>query len=206
MINYRYRSKNRSGWPVRAALLIIPSVFLCFSTLSWAASEDDRIPFTLPPAGALRLLRSAVIDTSEGKVVVELFPESAPWHVANFKYLADLGYYRDKEIDVVSEGYLVQGGAPTSAERKAFRYTLPAEFSERKNVAGALGMARKPDYLNNAARRSSSTQFHFLLIDDQRMDGSYTVFGRVVKGMPVVHRLSKGSKIKSVTVFVAENR
>lgn len=157
-------------------------------------------PFTLPKAAELSRLRSAQIRTSKGDIFVELYPEDAPWHVANFKYRADRGFYRQTAFHLFFPGYIIQGGeAPASL--KVPPYSLPPEFNSRRHIQGALGMARKQDVIN-PERRSDGEQFHLLLADAPHMDGKYTVFGRVTKGLAVMERLAKGDVIRDVEVFV----
>lgn len=64
-------------------------------------------------------------------------------------------------------------------------------------------MARRPDKINNE-RKSHGSQFYMLLSENSRMDGSYTVFGRVVQGMEVLDKLTKYDRIKDLVVFVRD--
>jgi peptidyl-prolyl cis-trans isomerase B (cyclophilin B) len=157
-------------------------------------------PFEMPPAAAIKKLRSALIETEAGSLIVELYPEIAPRHVTNFKYLADRGFYRSKKFHIYKEHYIIQGGAPAASDADT-HYSIPSEFSELRHALGTVGMARKPNYAN-AERRSSGTQFHILLSDAPHMDGEYTIFGRVVKGFDVLMKLREGTVIKNVQVFV----
>jgi cyclophilin family peptidyl-prolyl cis-trans isomerase len=188
-----------------ATLLIVLWSILTIRPLS--AQEP---PFELPPRGEILKIRSAIIETSKGKVYLELFPEEAPWHVANFKYLADKGFYKGLTFHVSQPGYLVQGGDPKGTGRGGPGYTLPAEFSARNHGEGTLGMARVPDKNatsgrpTNPQRRSNGSQFHILLADAPHMDGHYTVFGKVVGGLDVIQGLRKGDRIVSLTVFIRE--
>lgn len=70
--------------------LILSILYCSLSIASWAETE---IPFALPERGDLLKIRSAILETTEGKLFFELLPEEAPWHVANFKYLADKHFY-----------------------------------------------------------------------------------------------------------------
>ena len=171
---------------------------------------DDEPPFSLPPRPELLKLRSAVIETSRGPLYFELLPEEAPWHVANFKYLADKGFYEGLLFHLFQPGYLVQGGDPKGTGFGGPGYSLPAEFSSRDHRFGILGMARKPDAyskkkrLVNPERRSNGSQFHILLDDAPHMDGRYTIFGKLVGGRGTLQQLRAGDKIKKVTVFVRQ--
>jgi peptidyl-prolyl cis-trans isomerase B (cyclophilin B) len=167
-------------------------------------------PFTIPPKAEVLKIRSAIVETSKGKIFIELFPEEAPWHVTNFKYLADKNFYRNLTFHFAQRDYLVQGGDPLGNGRGGPGYDLPAEFSNRNHVLGTVGMARKPDVDGktgkraNPERRSNGSQFHILLTDAPHMDGHYTVFGKVVGGFDALKGLRPGDRIIKVTVFIRE--
>jgi len=181
---------------------------LVFKTLSLAVllalpglGHGAEPPFLRPPPAELNKIRSAIIYTAKGDIVVELYPEDAPWHVANFKYLADKGFYRGSTFHLHYPGYILQGGGPPANPTGGPGWTLPPEFNQRNHLEGTLGMARAPDDLN-PERSSNGSQFHLLLRPAPHMDGSYTVFGQVVKGLDVVEQLRRGDRIKDVKVFV----
>jgi len=163
---------------------------------------DAQPPFVLPPSAELAKLRSAVLVTKKGKIYLELFPEDAPWHVANFKYLADKGFYKGTTFHLVYPGYVIQGGGPKDNPTGGPGYTLPPEFNPREHTFGVVGMARLPDDVN-PGRESNGSQFHLVIGDAPHMNGSYTIFGRVSKGSDIVRSLSRGDVIESVTVYVA---
>jgi len=183
--------------------------FCAFAPMSLCQAESDP-PFSLPPRNELLKIRSAIIETSRGRLYFELFPEEAPWHVANFKYLADKKFYNNLTFHLFQPGYLIQGGDPKGNGFGGPGYSLPAEFSPRNHRFGTLGMARKPDgydskrRLVNPQRVSSGSQFHILLTEAPHMDGRYTIFGKLVGGREVLERLNKGDTIQSVTVFIRE--
>lgn len=159
-------------------------------------------PFQLPAPAQLAKLRSAVIETKKGRIYLELFPEEAPWHVANFKYLADRGFYRGTVFHLVYTGYVAQGGGPKENPTGGPGYTLPPEFSARPHTFGVVGMARLPDE-SNPGRESNGSQFHIVLGEAPHMNGSYTIFGRVAKGSDVVRTIARGDAIENITVYVA---
>lgn len=179
---------------------------LLFPALSFAKDP----PFNMPSKGEILKIRSAIVETSKGKIFIELFPEEAPWHVANFKYLADKGFYKNLPFHFAQRDYLIQGGDPLGNGRGGPGYDLPAEFSNRNHVLGTVGMARKPDVDEktgkraNPERRSNGSQFHILLTDAPHMDGHYTVFGKVVGGFDTIKFLRAGDRIVTVTVFIRE--
>ncbi len=166
-------------------------------------------PFTLPHKESLQRFRSAVIQTNKGEFLVELFPQTAPWHVANFKYLADKGFYRNIRFHLFKEnetgdGWIVQGGDPTGTGNGGPGYNLNPEFSELKHEKGVLGMSRRMDDIN-PERLSNGSQFHILLADAPHMDRKYTIFGRVIDGIEIAEKLREGDTIKNVKVYVKQS-
>jgi cyclophilin family peptidyl-prolyl cis-trans isomerase len=175
-----------------------------------SALADTEPPFELPPRSEVLKIRSAILETTQGQIFIELFPEEAPWHVANFKYLADKSFYSQLSFHLYKAGYLIQGGDPRGNGFGGPGYSLPPEFSARHHTFGTLGMARAPDKSSksgrivNPQRRSSGSQFHLLLGDAPHLDGQYTIFGKVVGGRDTLERLREGDRIKKLTVFIRE--
>jgi len=157
-------------------------------------------PFQLPKRSDIAKIRTAKITTDKGSMIFDLFPDEAPWHVANFKYLADKGFYRGLSFHIFHENYIIQGGEPPG-KFNGPGYSLPAEFSARTHQRGSLGMARRQDLLN-PERRSNGSQFHILLSSASHMDGSYTIFGSLRDGDEVLSTLEAGDRIKDIKVFV----
>lgn len=188
---------------------LIVTIFAIFWGWSRLASSAEP-PFELPSRPQLLKIRSAILETSRGKLFLELFPEDAPWHVANFKYLADKGFYTNLTFHWYQRDYLIQGGDPRGDGRGGPGYALPPEFNHRHHALGTLGMARKPDVdtktgrTANPERRSNGSQFHILLGDAPHMDGHYTIFGKVVGGLDILEQLREGDKIVKLTVFIRE--
>lgn len=192
----RFIKRSRLDNPLISTFYpILALLLLCFIQPVMA-----QPPFDLPSSGELSRIKSAMVATSKGKLIFELFPEEAPWHVANFKYLADRGFYRGRAFHVFIHDFIIQGGRNSEA---AFKYVLPPEFNQRKHQFGTLGMARPPDYLN-PSRSSSATQFHILLSNASNMDGAYTIFGKLIEGGEVLESLGLNDKIRDVTVYIED--
>lgn len=197
------------GSRLRLFLSLVIALFVTaiFGTLT-NASADIHPPFELPKSAEVGKLRTAIIYTNKGKMYFDLFPVDAPWHVANFKYLADKGFYRGLTFHLYEAGYMVQGGDPKGTGFGGPGYSLPAEFSSRHHVFGTLGMARVPDvFLDggapaNPARRSSGSQFQIILDDSPHLDGQYTIFGQLTDGASVLKELRQGDVIEDIKVFV----
>jgi len=164
------------------------------------ANAAPNPPFELPPKAELLKLKTAIIYTTVGNIHLDLHPEDAPWHVANFKFRADRGLYKDTIFNIFEPGFIIQGGE-RSEKTAPPPYFIPPEFTGYKHEEGAVGMARPPDEFN-PERLSHPRQFYICLNRGPQMDGRYTIFAHVSKGMDVVEKLRKGDEILDVKVFV----
>src|SRR4051812_42099056 len=128
-----------------------------------------------------------VLETTKGRVVIELRPDLAPGHVERIKALAGEGFYDGVVFHRVIPGFMAQGGDPTGTGMGGSkRPDLKAEFSDAPHVRGVASMARAQN------PNSANSQF-FICFDDARfLDGQYTVWGEVVEGMEHVDALPKG--------------
>ncbi len=123
-----------------------------------------------------------------GPVVIEMYPEKAPNHVARFKEFAREGFYEGIVFHRVIDGFMAQGGDPTGTGMgKSDKPNLQAEFNDIKHTRGVTSMARsgEPD--------SANSQFFIMLDDAPFLDGQYSAWGRVLEGMEYVDKLTKGA-------------
>ena len=188
---------------MKRKLLLSAALAGLFVLLPVVVTAESDPPFVLPHQTELLRLRSAVLHTNKGTIFIRLFPEAAPWHVANLKYLADKGFYRNMAFHRYQPNFLIQTGAPGPIPSSGPPYTLPAEFSEFKHEEGTLTMVRKPDELDlSHTRRSHGSQFIILLRRASHLDGQYVIFGNVVQGMEIVRNLRQGDIIRELYVFV----
>ena len=151
--------------------------------------EDTPDPFATESVEELGR-RHAVIETSLGNIEIEMLPDRAPNHVRQFLRLASLGVYDGTTFHRVVPGFVVQGGyLPTRREplderqERAVR-PLPPEFTDTLHERGIVSMARV-----SGEPASATTSFFIVLARAERLDGQYSVFGRVVSGMDVVARM-----------------
>lgn len=86
-----------------------------------------------------------VIDTSLGKITLDLWPEVAPSHAKNMLALAKLGFYDGGIFHRVIKGFMIQGGCPEGTGTGGPGYTIKAEFNNKKHEPGVLSMARTAD-------------------------------------------------------------
>jgi len=126
----------------------------------------------------------ALLNTSEGTVELELFPEQAPKTVENFSTLAKDGFYDGLVFHRVIPDFMVQGGCPRGDGTGGPGYEFEDEINEHRIVRGALAMA-------NAGPNTNGSQFFIVTADAcPWLDGKHTVFGQVVSGQDVVDRIS----------------
>ena len=136
------------------------------------------------------------LQTSQGKIVIELNAEKAPKTVENFVKYVNQGFYNDTVFHRVIDGFMIQGGGMTKdMKEKPTSGKIRNEANNGlKNKRGTIVMARTPD------PHSASSQFFINLVDNAFLDFTseqspqtwgYAVFGRVVEGMDVVDRIAK---------------
>lgn len=126
-----------------------------------------------------------VLETSEGVIELELYPQIAPKHVANFLELANKGFYNGVIFHRVIDGFMIQGGDPTGTGMGDSGKRVPAEFNDSLHHAGTLSMARSND------PNSASCQFFICLGPQSFLDHKYSVFGNTIKGYDVVQKIGK---------------
>jgi cyclophilin family peptidyl-prolyl cis-trans isomerase len=130
----------------------------------------------------------ATMQTSEGPIVLELFDEDAPKTVANFKKLADDGFYDSLVFHRVIKDFMIQGGCPQGTGTGGPGYQFEDEFNEHKAVKGALAMA-------NSGPNTNGSQFFIVTAEATPwLDGKHTVFGQVRSGQDVVDRISQADR------------
>ena len=140
----------------------------------------------------------AIIDTERGTIVLELYPEAAPKTVANFETLVNKGFYNGLTWHRVVPDFVIQGGDPDGTGSGGPGYTVPAEIKE-KHLRGSVATARTGDDVN-PQRASSGSQFYICLEPQPGLDGQYTVFGGVIKGMDGGDKIQKGDHMTKITL------
>jgi len=128
------------------------------------------------------------LDLKDGRVVIEMRPDLAPKHVKRIKELVRQGFYNGIVFHRVIDGFMAQTGDPTGTGMGGSGQKLKAEFSKESHLRGALSMARAADI------NSADSQFFICLGDSKFLDGQYTYWGKVVKGMEFVDHIKKGDK------------
>ena len=131
--------------------------------------------------------RIAIFATSKGTFEIELFEDKAPKTTKNFIDLAQKGFYDGLIFHRVIDGFMIQGGDPEGTGMGGPGYTIEDEFRDdlRFDGEGILAMA------NTGMPHTGGSQFFITLDKTPWLNGHHTIFGKVVKGMDVVHKIGK---------------
>jgi peptidyl-prolyl cis-trans isomerase B (cyclophilin B) len=126
---------------------------------------------------------TATMETDQGTIELEFWPDVAPKTVENFLTLARKGYYNGLIFHRVIPGFMIQGGCPQGTGTGGPGYQIKAEFNKRKHVRGVISMAR------SANPDSAGSQFFLMHKDSPHLDGAYTGFGQITSGIEVVDKI-----------------
>lgn len=177
------------------------------NSISWNINQDNTIAESNILANQSSLLNNtsvatvnqtsgnntAVIETTQGPIRMEFFPDVAPNHVKNFQDLANHGFYDGVVFHRIVPGFVIQAGDPNTKNTSISRdmwgtggpgYTINQEFNTLPHERGILSMARMSD------PNSAGSQFFIVLNNSKFLDGQYTVFGEVTQGMEVVDKIA----------------
>ena len=137
-------------------------------------------------------MREVTIETEQGQIGIEVYPDLMPVTVGNFEKLVQSKFYDGLAFHRV-EDWVIQGGDPKGDGTGGPGWTIPLETNPQlKNVKGAVAMARAQD------PDSAGSQFYILKQDASWLDVEYAVFGQVARGMEVVEKIKAGDKMTSV--------
>ena len=161
------------------SLLSIAGVFIGLASVASASAEK----------------LSAEIETSRGKIEIELTPDKTPVTVANFVNLAQKGFYNGVTFHRIIPNFMVQGGDPTATGSGGPGYKFEDEFdsSLKHDTPGVLSMA-------NSGPGTNGSQFFITHVPTPWLDGKHSVFGNVISGQKVVDTLKQGDKIEKITI------
>ena len=150
--------------------------------IDWAELEDvdDDLNVTL--------------TTNRGEIEIELFAKESPGTVANFIKEAKRKYYNNKAFHRVVPGFVIQGGCPRGDGYGSLDYTIRSEFFPYNyDDAGYIGMA-------SVGNHTEGVQFFITHTATPHLDGNYTIFGKVISGMDVVHKINVGDEILTIKI------
>jgi len=138
------------------------------------------------------------LDTTAGKIRIELDPAAAPKTVENFLAYVKAKHYDGTQFHRVIPGFMIQGGGfSTDFKQKPTRPPIPNEAEQSSkagltNVPGTIAMARTGD------PNSATAQFFINVADNKSLNFreptpqgyGYVVFGKVIQGMDVVNKIA----------------
>lgn len=130
------------------------------------------------------------MSTKYGKMYIWLYDET-PLHKENYLKLAKQGFYNGLLFHRVIPNFMIQGGDPKGDGTGGPGYNIPAEIiSEIKHKRGCVAAARLPDQVN-PNKESSDSQFYISVSTQGTagLDGKYTVFGEVIKGIEAADQI-----------------
>ena len=136
----------------------------------------------------------AFIQTGRGTIELELFVIDAPLTVANFIQLSRDGYYNGLPFHRVVPNFVIQTGDPRGKSNSIPSNTIRCEINRRAFIRGTVGMA-----LNG--KDTGSNQFFITHLPQPHLDGNYTAFGQVTKGMEVVDRIEPDDTIQEIAIW-----
>lgn len=166
--DFRISFAEGNGEPTDVIFLGLPERGIKFEELPKEQLEDYHV----------------VLETSAGRIWLELWPEVAPNHVRNFLDLCATGFYDGSPFHRAIPTFMVQAGRAkdgSAAPRK-----LVNEFSSRAHAAGVLSAARLDGDINSA-----TSEFFIVHQASRHLDGQYTAFGKVIEGMNSVENVVK---------------
>ena len=163
------------------------------------AAPATRAQPTSPGAGPV-----VVLETAKGTIEFETYPEEAPKTVARILELVKKGFYNGLRFHRAEANFIVQIGDPKSRDMSLIDYwgrygsgspIGVAEITKKRlNIRGAVGMA------NSGAPKDADSQFYITLRNAPELNGKYSVFGRVIKGLDVAAKIQKADVLKKASV------
>jgi cyclophilin family peptidyl-prolyl cis-trans isomerase/HEAT repeat protein len=144
-------------------------------------------------AASRRDRKVAVLETTRGRIEIELYPHEAPLTVDNFVSLTRRGFYNGLSFMRVVPYFVIQGGDPRNDMEGGPGYTIRCEINMLPYERGSVGMAL-------SGKDTGGSQFFITLSPQPHLEGGYTCFGRVISGMPVVERMIAGDRIIKASI------
>src|SRR5437773_2607261 len=151
-----------------------------------AADDPD---FATPPAAA-----GALLHTTAGDIEWAFYDREAPQTVKNFVRLAERGYFDGLAIHRVVPNFVIQDGDPTGTGSGGPGYTIRCEYNRLHYEPGMVGMAL-------SGKDTGGSQWFITHSPQLHLDGRYTIFAHVTKGMDVVHRIVQGDRVLKVDIL-----
>lgn len=174
------------------AVFAVAALGMSISSCSTSDSKDSHSSSEMKEVNNVDrpqyVIKATQGDKDLGDIVIELYPDVAPKHVANFDSLVSVGFYDGLAFHRVIPDFMIQGGDPNSKDKPKETWgtgapgqtRVPAEFSDMPHKRGTISAARTQD------PNSATSQFFICVGEPSWLDGQYSVYGGVVSGMDVV--------------------
>ena len=156
-------------------------------TKSPARAKKEKAKYQVKDAENALLLK-----LKNGDVVIEMFSDDAPNHVARIKELVRAGFYNGLKFHRVIDGFMAQTGCPFGTGTGGSGKKLKAEFNRTPHKRGTVSMARAMD------PDSADSQFFICFAEAPWLNGQYTVWGEVVSGMEYVDMIKRGTGVNGM--------
>jgi cyclophilin family peptidyl-prolyl cis-trans isomerase/HEAT repeat protein len=153
---------------------------------TWNHAINWELIKSLPP------FQTVTVHTNRGDYQIELDIENAPASASNFLDLIEKGYYTDKIFHRVVPNFVIQTGCPRGDGYGSVPYSIRSEFDLHDYRSGACGMA-------SAGNDTESCQWFVTHSPTPHLEGRYSIFGYVNKGMDVVNSIHEGDTIHAIT-------
>lgn len=152
-------------------------------------------------------MSQAVMETSKGAIVLNLFDQDTPRTVENFRNLAEKGFYNGLKFHRVIDNFMIQGGCPKGDGTGGPGYNIDCEIRPNlKHNTGSLSMAHAGTCQHDpgtgqkvSGNCSNGSQFFITHRPTSHLDGVHTVFGQVAQGQDVVNAIRQGDAITRIT-------
>jgi cyclophilin family peptidyl-prolyl cis-trans isomerase/HEAT repeat protein len=131
------------------------------------------------------------VSTAKGDIILRMLVNDSPGSVANFLALADTGYYDNSVFHRIVPNFVAQGGDPRGDGWGGEDYSIRSEIGPLRYKTGSVGMA-------SAGKDTEGVQWFITHSPTPHLDGRYSIFAVVTKGIDVVHQLELGDEIISI--------
>jgi cyclophilin family peptidyl-prolyl cis-trans isomerase len=136
----------------------------------------------------------AEVVTDKGAFTISFLPEYAPVTVGSFCSLAETKFFKGIPFHRVVPGFVIQGGDPTGTGWGGPGYEIVSEFSPFNFSKGTVGMA-------SSGKDTEGSQWFVTTGNYPHLDGRYTIFAEVLKGMDTVDNITQGTKILKINLI-----
>ncbi len=171
MVEQKKESKSKESWIHRHKKILIAVIVIAIAIVTFNIMGSKHT--------------NVELQTSNGRIVLELYSGEMPVTAGNFVKLVKEGFYDGIVFHRVIEGFMIQSGDPTGTGAGGPGYKIRDEFSGTdldKNDRGTISMA-------NAGPNTGGSQFFINLADNNFLNGKHPVFGRVIEGLDVVDEI-----------------